>query len=146
MVCVVRQLPQTDSVKVDRNVVDTLPLHKAPSTDSQTGQAISLSEIEQTLLDLWKEVIPRDLIGHRVLDVESEFFQTGGNSLGLVDLQALIKEHLHISVPLFRLFESATLLQTAVLLFLSAKTKHQRQRSHDSLTGTVSGSRSQVRS
>ncbi|KAH6627325.1 hypothetical protein F5144DRAFT_494218 [Chaetomium tenue] len=115
MTLVIDQLPTMISGKIDRAAVDLI-LIKASSAYNQTGEANSLNKTEQVLLGLWREVIPNEVTRHRRIHSDSDFFQAGGNSLAVVDLQKLINERLHITVPIYRLFESATLGQMAMLL------------------------------
>ncbi|EAQ88667.1 hypothetical protein CHGG_05286 [Chaetomium globosum CBS 148.51] len=115
MALIVDQLPTMVSGKIDRAAVDLIPI-KASSAYTPTIEATTLNTTEQILLSLWREVIPNEITWHRRIRSDSDFFRAGGNSLAVVDLQGLIKERLHITVPIYRLFESATLGQMAMLL------------------------------
>ncbi|KAK3296553.1 uncharacterized protein B0H64DRAFT_323128 [Chaetomium fimeti] len=112
---VVDRLPRMVSGKIDRAAVDSISLQPS-SARTETKGADTLSEMERDLMSLWREVIPREVAWHRKVHSQSDFFQLGGNSLALVDLQGLIKERLHTTVPIYRLFESATLGRMTILL------------------------------
>jgi hybrid polyketide synthase/nonribosomal peptide synthetase ACE1 len=115
VVIAVDQIPKTPSGKVDRAKVDSISLPKPPPI-IQDEQSLGLTDGELSLMHLWEEVLPRELTGHGRIEAQSDFFSAGGNSLALVNLQELIKERLHIAVPVYRLFESITLRQMASLL------------------------------
>jgi hybrid polyketide synthase/nonribosomal peptide synthetase ACE1 len=115
IVVAVDQIPKTTSGKVDRAKVDAISLSKPPSI-IHDEESLGLTDREMSLMHLWEEVLPRELTGHGRIEAQSDFFSAGGNSLALVNLQGLIKERLHIAVPVYRLFESITLRQMASLL------------------------------
>lgn len=118
VVITVDQIPRTTSGKVDRAMVDSMSLPEPPPTTQEEG---SLTNMELNLRHLWEEVLPRAVTDCGRIEVESDFFSAGGNSLALVNLQGLIKDRLHITVPVHRLFEFITLRQMASLLQHGAK-------------------------
>jgi hybrid polyketide synthase / nonribosomal peptide synthetase ACE1 len=115
VVIVTDQIPKTTSGKVDRTKVDSISLPKPPPV-IHDEESLGLTDKELSLMHLWEEVLPHELTDHGRIEAHSDFFSAGGNSLALVNLRELIKERLHISVPVYRLFESITLRQMASLL------------------------------
>ncbi|KAJ5894990.1 hypothetical protein N7495_006681 [Penicillium taxi] len=99
-------IPQNSSGKVDRRAVNdlSLPQNAAEHTDNN-----HLAPLEETLEKLWKAAIPDDLSSLYSIHSDSDFFHVGGSSISLVSLQALIKNSLGVSVPLYQLFEASTL-------------------------------------
>lgn len=103
-------LPQTVSGKLDRKAIDALPL-----VDSRAGEAsaetprTSSSETEIILQQLWKDVLPGELAGRVVIATDTDFFQAGGSSLALVNLQRRIKDHVGTVIPIQTLFQHITL-------------------------------------
>ena len=132
----VEQLPTNSAGKLDRRAVDSLPLPESASAQPVhlSDENGKLTEPEAILSHLWAEAIPQGLVLSTQGDVvggsvtaQSDFFHLGGSSLALINLQALIKERLGLSVPVFQLFQASTLGTMAALL-------HQQQ------TPTSSGS------
>ncbi|VBB71893.1 Putative dual specificity polyketide synthase/Non ribosomal peptide synthase [Podospora comata] len=114
----IEKLPLTPNGKLDRRALDTLPLPEI-GDDGETGVAESLTETESRIREIWLEVLPT---AHApVTGKEADFFRVGGNSLLLIQLQALLKRKFGlentISLPsLFRassLGAMASLVQTA---------------------------------
>ncbi|KAJ6104774.1 hypothetical protein N7523_011094 [Penicillium sp. IBT 18751x] len=102
----VSSLPQNASGKLDRLAVSKLPV---PTLESRKNREQEYAPLEDTLRQLWQEVIPRDVISRHLVGSASDFFHVGGSSLSLVTLQALVKDRLGVSIPLHQLFESSTL-------------------------------------
>ncbi|KAI9649020.1 hypothetical protein NHQ30_001587 [Ciborinia camelliae] len=96
-----------NSHKVDRKAISGLPLsHKvykvmAPVTISQFSQS--------QLIDLWQQALGTEIASHYVIEHNSNLFQVGGTSVGLIKLQCLIKTRFQVEVPLAQLFENLTL-------------------------------------
>ncbi|KAI2471899.1 hypothetical protein F4781DRAFT_439393 [Annulohypoxylon bovei var. microspora] len=109
-------IPTTISNKVDRLTVDSLPL---PDTSSHSNpqQAFNSSKFEEALRLLWEETIPREMwTRHAEIVRDSDFFHVGGSSLALLNLQALIRDRLSLSVSLNQLFRASTLRKMTCLL------------------------------
>jgi hybrid polyketide synthase/nonribosomal peptide synthetase ACE1 len=100
------QIPQNTSGKIDRVAIDALPI---PLISSQVPDEGNLTAFEQTLRQLWQRALPRELTKVHSIDSQSDFFHVGGTSLALVNLQALIKDHLDVSMAFYQLFEASTL-------------------------------------
>jgi acyl carrier protein len=66
------------------------------------------NEIEQTLVELWQNVLGIGQIG--ILD---DFFELGGHSLLATQLISRIREKLMVELPLAHLFESPTIASLA---------------------------------
>ncbi|KAJ5266646.1 hypothetical protein N7478_009454 [Penicillium angulare] len=107
------RIPQNSSGKVDRFAVNKLPIPQISSGDAKSQ---NLAPLEQCLRELWQETFPRDLASRHSIQPNSDYFHTGGGSLSLVNLQALLKERLGVSVSLPQLFESSTLKGMAALI------------------------------
>ena len=124
-VVAVEKLPTNSAGKLDRRAVDSLPLPDSASAEPWhlSDGSGKLTESEATLSHLWAEAIPQGLVlstqGGVVkgsVTPQSDFFHLGGSSLALINLQALIKERLGLSVPVFQLFQASTLGTMAALL------------------------------
>lgn len=102
----IHSIPQNTSGKVDRLAVKDLPI---PKLTPEATRDDTLAPFEETLRQLWQDAIPPEIVSLYTIQSDSDFFHVGGSSLSLVTLQALISDHLAISVPLHTLFESCTL-------------------------------------
>ncbi|KAJ5682101.1 uncharacterized protein N7477_002041 [Penicillium maclennaniae] len=102
----VSSLPQNASGKLDRLAISKLPI---PTLESRQSRDQRYAPLEDTLRQLWQEVIPRDVVSRHLVGSASDFFHVGGSSLSLVTLQALLRDRLGVSIPLHQLFESSTL-------------------------------------
>lgn len=113
MVIPLDHIPMNSSLKLDRLAIGALPL---PQFSQQKPQSVELNDTEVQLIQLWGEVIPRDVANHHNLSSDSDFFNVGGSSLLLVNLRTLIQKQFDVDLPLVRLFEASTLGGMAALL------------------------------
>ncbi|MCP3138287.1 non-ribosomal peptide synthetase [Pyxidicoccus xibeiensis] len=98
-------LPLTHGGKVDERA---LP-EPAPAT--QAPQVPLASELERQLAGLWCETLRLERVG-----AEDNFFDLGGHSLLLAQVQYLLKRHLGHDVPMVKLFEFPTVRALAAHL------------------------------
>jgi acyl transferase domain-containing protein/acyl carrier protein len=97
----------------------------ATSTDSETGEQrgrtlyarpASLERtfepartpLEQTIVDIWQEVLGLDRVGRR-----DSFFELGGHSLLAVQVAARLEDALGVEVPMRNVFDAATVAELA---------------------------------
>jgi hybrid polyketide synthase/nonribosomal peptide synthetase ACE1 len=113
----IQTLPRTIAGKLDRRALSRIPIESKVFKTSEPS--LSLSQAEAQLLRLWEMVIPSDLIGLHRIEADSDFFQVGGSSMLLIQLQREIREHLQTSVQLLQLFQASTLRGMAGLLGLN---------------------------
>jgi amino acid adenylation domain-containing protein len=88
-------LPLTANGKVDRRA-----LPDATAATPDTPAAPPSNAMEETLAAIWREVLTRDAIG-----VHDNFFDLGGHSLLLVQVQLRIRDRLGLEVGVMELFE-----------------------------------------
>jgi amino acid adenylation domain-containing protein len=89
-----KALPLTHSGKVDERALPE------PSLATQAPQAPLVGELEQQLAGLWCETLRLERVG-----AEDNFFDLGGHSLLLAQVQHLLKARLGHDVPMVKLFE-----------------------------------------
>ena len=99
---VINEIPITPNGKLDRKALtDNQPIittdYQAPNT-----------EIEQALIDIWRDTLGIDEIG-----VMDNFFQLGGHSLNALHVIHAIEQRWHIALDVIRLFETPTVLELA---------------------------------
>lgn len=119
MIVPLDHMPVDRSSKLDRRAISALPLPQGPPTDENST---SLTKSESDLKRIWEEVLPQEVAKYHAIDGESDFFHVGGNSMLLVNLQAMIQNAFNISLPLVQLFESSTLKSMALKIENGAKT------------------------
>jgi len=105
----VSSLPTTASGKVDRNALNRLPLPQ-----KQIKLSEDLTDTEETLLAIWGNILPG--LSAVTVNASTDFFQVGGNSLLLINIQSKIQEQFGKKIPLFWLFENSTLGEMASML------------------------------
>lgn len=112
----VASLPRTPSGKLDRGAINALPISNG---SQQATAAAQLSSMEDQLRSAWKEVLSQStpvedgLQDVHHIDAGSDFFHVGGNSMLLIQLQALIKRRFGANLTVMRLFERSTLRDMA---------------------------------
>jgi amino acid adenylation domain-containing protein len=105
-------LPLSPSGKIDRRA---LPLpEKEPSRPELSG--VPLTELERTISEVWRQVLQLDQVS-----VDDNFFDIGGNSLLMVQVQRTLANVLQKEIQLVDLFKYPT------ISFLS---KHLGQNGH----------------
>ncbi len=62
------------------------------------------SEIEQTVASVWQEILAVDKVG-----IHDDFFELGGDSLNIVQLNGLLKKQLKRDIPVAVLFRYLTI-------------------------------------
>jgi acyl carrier protein len=101
-------LPLTPNGKVDR---DALPALGRERPDLMGEFVAPRSEMEQSLVDIWAEVLGIERIG-----VHDEFFLLGGHSLLATQVVSRIRDVFEVELPLRALFESPTVAELANLV------------------------------
>jgi amino acid adenylation domain-containing protein len=101
-------LPLTPNRKLDRRA---LPIPDQVRQDRRSVFTAPRSAIEQTLANIWQEMLAVEQVG-----VHDNFFELGGHSLLAVRLFAVIEKKFGKRLPLATLFQAPTVAQVAVLL------------------------------
>jgi len=95
-------LPRTPNGEVDRAALPRPGLRSDPAAEAAT------SELEQTIIVVWREFLGVERIGSR-----DNFFDLGGDSLLLVRVHARLQEALRIKLSIMDLFEFSTVRSLA---------------------------------
>lgn len=91
-------IPLTANGKLNRSVL------LRPKWDHRTGtNSVPNSDVEQTILNVWKEVLAASQIG-----TNDNFFDVGGHSLLLTKVQMRLRELLGEDIPMVRLYRYPT--------------------------------------
>jgi acyl carrier protein len=100
-------LPLTPNGKVDRKALPP------PQTGTEKRQDYTppASDVERTLATIWKDILRAENIG-----ADDNFFDFGGHSLQVVQVQNRLREALKVDVPVLKLFQFPTIRSLAKYL------------------------------
>ncbi len=98
---VVDKLPLTPNNKVDREALSRM---EGGRLEPGTAFAAAESGMEERLLGIWRRVLKQEKVG-----VADNFFDLGGDSVGVAEVQNLIHAELDREVPIIKLFEFPTI-------------------------------------
>ncbi|WP_436866196.1 non-ribosomal peptide synthase/polyketide synthase [Bacillus fungorum] len=122
-----KKMPLTGTGKVDRK---SLPAPKKDHLLSTTSYTAPQTELEQTISDVWKEVLGVDKVG-----LKDNFFDLGGHSLLVVRVCSRLSETLDQAVPTMHMFQYPTVATLANAL-------HQGEREHQGMEEKVDRAKS----
>ncbi len=99
------EMPLTPNGKIDRKALYDINLFLSDE-GMQTGveYEASRNEIEQKLVEIWREVLRVEKIG-----INDNFFEIGGHSLKATSLISKIHKMLNVEVPLKEIFANPTI-------------------------------------
>jgi amino acid adenylation domain-containing protein len=99
------KLPLTSNGKVDHAA---LPIPDAASFDSNREFVAPRTPVEETLGQIWKEILQVGRAG-----VNDNFFELGGHSLLATQVVSRIRKTLKVNLPLRAIFDSPTIAELA---------------------------------
>ncbi|MEK7990048.1 MAG: phosphopantetheine-binding protein, partial [Thiotrichaceae bacterium] len=92
------KMPLTPNGKVDRHAL--IQQNSATRLDLQVSYSAPQTSMEQTIADIWKQVLQLDKVG-----IHESFFDLGGDSLQIVKVQELLEAKLQREFPTAILFQ-----------------------------------------
>jgi natural product biosynthesis luciferase-like monooxygenase protein len=95
------QMPLTPNGKVDRKA---LPAPQGSRVKAEGAFVAPTGSVEQQVAAIWKEILHVDQIG-----VDDNFFDFGGHSLQVVQVQNRLRETIGVDVPVLKLFQLPTI-------------------------------------
>ncbi|MFL8988772.1 non-ribosomal peptide synthetase [Pseudomonas sp. QLc11A] len=98
------KLPLNANGKLDRKALPALEIGQMQSQDYQAPR----NDLEQTLADIWAEVLKVEKVG-----VRDNFFELGGHSLLATQIASRVQKTLQRDVPLRAMFECSTVQELA---------------------------------
>ncbi|MDG6403915.1 AMP-binding protein, partial [Pseudomonas quasicaspiana] len=101
---ILEQLPRNANGKLDRKVLPGIDIGQLQSQ----AYVAPRNELEQTLADIWAEVLKVDQVG-----IHDNFFELGGHSLLATQIASRVQNALQRNVPLRAMFECSTVEQLA---------------------------------
>jgi hypothetical protein len=121
------KFPLTPNGKVDRNA---LPTPEQARPNLQTEFVPAGTPMEESIASIWRDLLRIETVG-----VRDNFFDLGGTSLLVAEMQVRLRTLLNVDLPVVRLFEHPTV--SALCEFIasrstsslsSARERAQRQR------------------
>jgi acyl carrier protein len=98
------RLPLNANGKLDRKALPALEIGQLQSQDYLAPR----NDLEQTLTDIWAEVLKVEKVG-----VRDNFFELGGHSLLATQIASRVQKALQRDVPLRAMFECSTVAELA---------------------------------
>jgi len=104
---VLDQLPRNANGKLDRKALPDMDIGQLQSQ----GYVAPRNELEQTLADIWAQVLKVEQVG-----VRDNFFELGGHSLLATQIASRVQNALQRDVPLRAMFECSTVQALAAYI------------------------------
>ncbi|MCX6581123.1 MAG: non-ribosomal peptide synthetase [Candidatus Aminicenantes bacterium] len=101
------KLPLTPSGKIDRKVLGQIEFEPGQETEYVAPR----TDIETRVAGIWKEILNRDKVG-----INDNFFDLGGNSLGIIQVNLKLKDVFKQDIPALVMFEHSTVSALAQYL------------------------------
>ncbi|MDK2599357.1 phosphopantetheine-binding protein [Bacillus stercoris] len=118
---VMDEMPLTANGKLDKKALPEL----AAETKRKVLMEAPASETEKMVLEVWKRVLGQDSI-----NVHDKFFEIGGTSLHLIQVNQQLSKETGKSIPMVEMFRRPTVQLLAE--FLSGRMKGNQKRKHHS--------------
>jgi acyl carrier protein len=117
------KLPLTANSKVDRRA---LPMPENHRAKLETTFAAPRAGMERTIAAIWEEVLSLKNPG-----VNDNFFDLGGHSLQVVQVQGQLRERISVDLPVLKLFEYPSIRSLAGFLREDKKEEPFAQKIHE---------------
>lgn len=104
-------LPMTPNGKINRKALPAPEVTAKETKADDSGVLMQISSTEETLVDIWKEILSIDRVG-----IHDNFFELGGHSLIGVRLFIEIEKKLGVKLNLQSLFKAPTVSGLAALI------------------------------
>jgi amino acid adenylation domain-containing protein len=102
------EIPLTPNGKVDRHA---LPKPGNCRPDVDTSYTRPRTPIEETLADIWEDILAIDRVG-----IHDNFFELGGHSLAATRVVSQVLKRFQLDLPLQALFQSPTIAEMALVV------------------------------
>ncbi|MCU0285236.1 MAG: phosphopantetheine-binding protein, partial [Acidobacteria bacterium] len=96
------KMPLTTSGKINRKIIAAIEVQES-GTAENTSYIAPETQLQMQIVEIWKEVLNQPMVG-----IHDNFFDLGGNSLGIILVNNKLKEKLQRDIPALVLFEYPT--------------------------------------
>ena len=107
-VVVLEELPLSPNGKVDRQQLAAISID---ALSAGNGAVLPRNATELQLARIWEELLDREPIG-----ISDDFFELGGDSLGVIELVDALAAQTGVRLPVSRVFEARTIEKMALAL------------------------------
>ncbi|MCK4258962.1 MAG: amino acid adenylation domain-containing protein [Halanaerobiales bacterium] len=114
------KMPLNTNGKIDRKALPKPEGNIVVTTEYEPPQ----NEIEEKLVEIWKEVLGEGL-GIAKIGINDNFFELGGHSLKATTLVAKIHKEMNIEVPLNEIFKTLTIKGISKFIQSTTKTAYE---------------------
>ncbi|MCP4148255.1 MAG: hypothetical protein GY757_10945, partial [bacterium] len=97
---VLEKLPLTPNGKIDKKALSKHEIKREPTEDYVAPQ----TEMEETIAAIWREVLKIDTVG-----VKDNYFEIGGHSLNIIQLNTKLKNKLQKDISIAAMFRYPTI-------------------------------------
>jgi amino acid adenylation domain-containing protein/non-ribosomal peptide synthase protein (TIGR01720 family) len=130
----VEEWPQTANGKIDRRA---LPAPEIMWRETDEGFKAPSTDAERIVAAAWQEVLKLDAVG-----VEDNFFEVGGNSLHLIQVNDKLRKALQRDIPLREMFNHPTI--SALLKYLQGEMSDVASLRDESQAERLTGGKSRL--
>ncbi len=114
----IEKMPLTTNGKIDKKAL----LQSQEQTATVHNVFTDNNDIQRKLLEIWGKLLHQD---PQTIDINTGFFQMGGNSLLIMEIHQEIKQAFLVEIPIAALFQNATVALQIELLEGELDTKQQ---------------------
>ena len=114
-------LPRTPNGKVDRRA---FPADDLSKLESGRAYVPAQNELEKTIIKIWQQVLNVDRVG-----TQDNFFDLGGHSLLMMQVNLQLKEAVGRDIPIVQMFQYPTVLKLAQSLTQDSEVQPSLQQS-----------------
>ncbi|BAZ54107.1 amino acid adenylation domain protein [Nostoc sp. NIES-4103] len=107
------KLPLTPNGKIDRRA---LPVPEIQRLDLKEAYEAPNSEVERAIAKIWQEILHLKRVG-----INDNFFDLGGNSLLVVQVNHKLREILHCNISVVEMFQNPTIKSLAKYINFNSK-------------------------
>ncbi|MBW4564787.1 MAG: amino acid adenylation domain-containing protein [Mojavia pulchra JT2-VF2] len=108
-----QKLPLSPNGKIDRRA---LPVPEIQRLDLKQTYEAPNSEIERAIAKVWQEILHLEKVG-----INDNFFDLGGNSLLMVQVNHKFRENLHCDISVVEMFQNPTIKSLAKYININSK-------------------------
>ncbi|RYP65136.1 hypothetical protein DL769_006415 [Monosporascus sp. CRB-8-3] len=110
VIITIERIPTNANGKKDRVAIDNMPIPDEQGAAETTGH---LTIMEQSVKEVWQEVLSQRATRMIRINANSDFFHVGGNSMLLIKLRSVLQGTFGVTLTLPELFQASTLRSIA---------------------------------
>ncbi len=95
------KMPLNANGKIDRKA---LPKPEKKRPELKTTLVLATQELEKKIAEIWQDLLQLEIVG-----TQDNFYELGGNSLLLIQLNRQLKQRLNLDIPVVKLFQYPTI-------------------------------------